>query len=96
MSLISRTSLELLPNRYTLRTERGVTRIGERAMMRAAEVKGTVYVVQTAVRGAAEISICEDEMAKLTTPGARLRMAAISDAGVAALQARVLDLIDGL
>jgi hypothetical protein len=78
------------------RTSRVLSRVEERALIRAAEIQGIAYVGQTAIRAVAEISIAEEELAKIAPPSARLRMVAVGDAVTAAIQGRVLDLMEGL
>lgn len=78
------------------RTSRALARIEERALLRAAEIQGIAYVGHTALRAIAEISMAEEELAKVAPPSARLRMAAVGDAVTASIQGRVLDLMDGL
>jgi hypothetical protein len=72
-----------------------VDQVHEAAVVRAAEVVGVAYVTQAALRAVTELTVTEEELSKLS-PSARLRMAAIGDAGTAAIQARILDLMDGL
>lgn len=78
------------------RARRSLQRIEARALLRSAEIQGMAYVGQTALRGVAEVSMAEDELAKLCQPGVRLRLSAIGDAVTAAIQGRVLDLGGGL
>jgi len=78
------------------RASKTLSRIEERALVRAAEIQGIAYVGQSALRAIAEISIAEEELAKVAPPSSRLRMVAIGDALTAAIQGRVLGLMEGL
>ena len=80
----------------TAKGSRTLIHLEERTLLRSAEIQGIAIVGQTAERSIAEVSICEEELAKLSPPGARLRMAAVGDAVTAAIQARILELIEGL
>jgi hypothetical protein len=70
--------------------------VDTKIQVRAREVQGMAFVGQTALVGVACVSILEDEVAKLSPPGARLRLAAIGDATTAAIHARILNMMDGL
>lgn len=76
-------------------TERALAQIGERALLRSAEIASIAHVGQTALRTAAEVSLAKSELSKLA-PEAGLSLAAIADATTLAIQARVLELGAGL
>jgi hypothetical protein len=85
-----------LGTRLNARGSRALAHLEERTILRSAEIQGLAIVGQTAERAIAEVTICEEELAKLSPPGARLRMAAVGDAVTAAIQARILELMEGL
>lgn len=80
----------------SFRASRALARIEDRALVRSAEIQAVTFVAHTALRGVTEVSMAEDELAKVCPPDARLRLAAVGDAATMAIQSRVLDLIEGL
>src|SRR5262245_43467823 len=95
-SLIPRSSPQIAARPVSARTNRALSKVEEGTLVRSAEIQGIAEVGQTALRGVAEVSMAEEELAKLSPPGARLRLSAIGDATTAAIQCRVMDLMDGL
>jgi hypothetical protein len=85
-----------LMGRIGTRASRALIHIEEQTLIRSGEILGIVYVGQTALRGAAELAISKSELAKVCPPGAEMEMAAIGDALVAAIQGRVLGMMEGL
>jgi hypothetical protein len=95
-NIVARQQSASIISTVSSRTSRALARVEERALLRAAEIQGIAYVGHTALRAITEISMAEEELAKVAPPSARLRMAAVGDAVTAAIQGRVLDLMDGL
>lgn len=74
---------------------RAITAIEANAIVRSARVREVVAVTRTAMIGASEISLLQQSL-ELARPSAASRLNDIADAGVAALQAQVLDLIGNM
>lgn len=71
---------------------RAITTIEADTIVRSARVREVVAVTRTAIIGASEISLLQQSL-ELARPSAASRLNDIADAGIAALQAQVLDLI---
>lgn len=78
------------------RAERALTAIHQRAAERAEEIVGIEFVGFVAMRAVARTAVRRDEMQKLCPPSTEIYLAPIQDSICAAIQSRVLELLDGL